>query len=82
MTSKLRLGHMVLGTPYRNPALVAKMAGTLAEATRGRFTLGIGAGWFKREHEAYGYRFAPMKERQDRLEEAAELTRMLFTAKG
>jgi alkanesulfonate monooxygenase SsuD/methylene tetrahydromethanopterin reductase-like flavin-dependent oxidoreductase (luciferase family) len=81
MTSKLRLGHMVLGTPYRNPALVAKMAGTLDQATRGRFTLGIGAGWFKREHEAYGFDFPPMKERQDRLQEAAELTRLLFTTK-
>ena len=80
MTRKLHMRHLVLGTPYRNPALNCKMAGTLDQASKGRFTLGIGAGWFKREHEAYGWGFPSMKERQDRLQEAAELTRLLFSA--
>ena len=82
MTKKLRMGHLVLGNTYRNPALVAKMAATLDQASKGRFVLGIGASWFKREHEAYGWDFPSMKERSDRFQEACELIRKLFTADG
>ena len=81
-TERLRLGHLVLGNTYRNPALVAKMASTLDQISHGRFTLGIGASWFKREHQAYGWDFPSMRERQDRFEEAVELIRALFTQKG
>jgi len=80
MTEKLRMGHLVLGNTYRNPALVAKMAATVDQISRGRFILGIGAAWFKREHEAYGWDFPSMKERQDRFEEAVQLIRALFTS--
>ena len=80
MTKKLRLGHLVLGNPYRSPGLLAKMATTLDQASEGRFTLALGAGWFKREHEAYGWEFKSMKERQDRFQEACELIRLLFTS--
>ena len=80
MTEKLRLGHLVLGNTYRNPALLAKMAATLDQACKGRFTLSLGAAWFKREHEAFGWDFPTMKERQDRFQEACEMIRMLFTA--
>ena len=79
MTRKLRLGHLVLGNTYRNPGLLAKMATTLDQASEGRFELALGAAWFKREHEAYGWTFPSMKERQDRFEEACELLRLLFT---
>ena len=82
MTGRLRLGHIVLGNTYRNPALVAKMATTVDQISHGRFTLGIGAAWFQREHEAYGWAFPSMRERSDRLEEACELLRTLFTADG
>ena len=82
MTEKLELGHLVLGNTYRNPALVAKMAATLDQASRGRFVLALGAAWFKREHEAFGWAFPSMKERQDRFQEACELIRMMFTADG
>ncbi len=82
ITERLRLGHLVLGNTYRNPALVAKMAGTIDQVSHGRFTLGIGAAWFTREHEAYGWTFPEMRERSDRLEEAAQLIRQLFTADG
>ena len=78
ITSSLRIGHLVLGNTYRNPGLTAKMAGTVDHISHGRFVLGIGAAWFKREHEAYGWDFPSMKERQDRFEEAAELLRALF----
>jgi alkanesulfonate monooxygenase SsuD/methylene tetrahydromethanopterin reductase-like flavin-dependent oxidoreductase (luciferase family) len=80
ITNRLRLGHLVLGNTYRNPALVAKMAGTIDHISHGRFQLGIGAAWFQREHEAYGWDFPPMRERSDRFEEACSLIRALFTS--
>ena len=82
ITDRLRLGHLVLGNTYRSPALVAKMAGTVDHVSHGRFTLGIGAAWFTREHEAYGWDFPSMKERSDRLEEACALIRALFTSES
>ncbi len=78
MVDTLRIGHLVLGNTYRNPALAAKMAATVDQISHGRFTLSIGAAWFKREHEAYGWDFPSMQERQDRLEEACHLIRRLF----
>ena len=82
MTKKLRLGNLVLGNTYRNPALVAKIAGTIDTMSEGRFTLAIGAGWCEREHEAYGWTFPSMKERQDRFEEAVQLIRLLIRSDG
>ncbi|MDC0068843.1 LLM class flavin-dependent oxidoreductase [Gammaproteobacteria bacterium] len=78
MTDKLQIGHLVLGNTYRNPALAAKMAGTVDQISHGRFTFSLGAAWFEREHHAYGWDFPPMKERQDRLEEAANMVRQMF----
>ncbi|HIG39354.1 MAG: LLM class flavin-dependent oxidoreductase [bacterium] len=77
-TERLKLGHLVLGNTYRNPGLTAKMAATVDQISHGRFCLSIGAAWFKREHEAYGWDFPSMKERQDRLEEACALLRALI----
>ncbi len=82
MTEKLRLGHLVTGNTYRNPALAAKMATTVDQISRGRFTLSLGAAWFRREHEAYGWAYPSARERQDRFEEACALIRALFTAEG
>ncbi len=79
-THNVQIGHMVLGNTYRNPALAAKMAATVDQISHGRFTLAIGAAWFQREHEAFGWEFPPMRERQDRLQEACELIRALFHA--
>ena len=78
MTEKLRLGHLVTGNTYRNPALLAKMATTVDQVSHGRLTLSIGAAWFKREHEAYGWEYPSMRERQDRFEEACALIRALL----
>ena len=80
ITNRLRLGHLVLGNTFRNPGLVAKMAGTIDHVSHGRFTLAIGAGWFEREHLAYGWDFPSLRERSDRLEEACNLLRQLFTS--
>ena len=82
MTEKLRLGHLVTGNTYRNPALVAKMATTIDQISHGRFTLGIGAAWFKREHEAYGWSYPSVRERQDRFEESCALIRALLTSES
>jgi F420-dependent oxidoreductase-like protein len=70
LTSRVRLGHIVICNGYRNPALTAKMAGTVDTISGGRFELGIGAGWKKDEWTAYGYGFPPTKERLDMLRDA------------
>jgi len=82
VTKRLRLGILVTGNTYRNPALLAKMASTVDQISNGRLILGIGAAWYKREHEAFGWEFPGVRERCDRLEEAVELIKMLFTAEG
>jgi len=82
VTKRLRLGVLVTGNTYRNPALLAKMAATVDQISNGRLILGIGTGWYEREHEAFGWKFPGVKERSDRLEEAVELIKLLFTANG
>ena len=82
VTKRLRLGILVTGNNYRNPALIAKMSATVDQISNGRLILGIGAGWYKREHEAFGWEFPGVRERCDRLEEALELIKKLFNAKG
>ena len=77
-TERVRLGHMVICTAFRNPALTAKLASTIDVISNGRFEIGIGAGWKKDEWIAYGYGFPPIKERIDTLEEHLEvISRML-----
>jgi len=82
VTERLRMGILVTGNKFRNPALLAKMASAVDQISNGRLILAIGAGWYKREHEAYGWDFPGVKERCDRLEEAVELIKMLFTAEA
>ncbi|MHA1988624.1 MAG: TIGR03560 family F420-dependent LLM class oxidoreductase [Promethearchaeota archaeon] len=82
ITKRLRLGILVTGNTYRNPALLAKMAATVDQISNGRLNLGIGAGWYKDEHDAFGWEFPSVQERSDRLEEAVELIKLLFTAEG
>ena len=78
MTSKVRLGHLVVCTGFRNPALTAKLSSTLDVASNGRFELGIGAGWKEDEWRAYGYGFPPVAERMAMLGEHLEIiTQML-----
>jgi alkanesulfonate monooxygenase SsuD/methylene tetrahydromethanopterin reductase-like flavin-dependent oxidoreductase (luciferase family) len=56
-TQRVRIGLMVGANPFRNPALVAKMATTLDHISHGRAILGIGAAWFETEHRAFGLDF-------------------------
>jgi F420-dependent oxidoreductase-like protein len=78
-TSTLTLGTLVGGVTYRNPALLAKITTTLDVISGGRAWLGIGAAWFEGEHRAYGFEFPSLKERFERLEEALQITRAMFT---
>ena len=78
LTSRVRLGHIVLCNGFRNPSLTAKMASTLDTISGGRFELGIGAGWKRDEWLAYGYGFPPTRVRLAMLHDALEvITRML-----
>jgi F420-dependent oxidoreductase-like protein len=63
VTERVRLGHMVVCTGFRNPALTAKLSSTIDVICGGRFELGIGAGWKEDEWRAYGYGFPPLAER-------------------
>lgn len=77
-TERVRLGHMVICTAFRNPALTAKLASTIDVISGGRFEVGIGAGWKEEEWLAYGYGFPPIGERISTFEEHLEvITRML-----
>ncbi len=77
-TSTVRLGALVTGVTYRNPAVLAKMVTTLDVVSRGRAVLGIGAAWYDVEHEGLGVDFPPVGERMDRLEEAVQICRAMF----
>lgn len=78
-TSRVRLGVLVTDNLFRNPAVLAKMATTVDILSKGRLEMGLGGGWFQREHEAYGIAFPPAKERMQRLEEALQIIKALWT---
>jgi F420-dependent oxidoreductase-like protein len=78
-TRRVKLGTLVTGVTYRNPALLAKMVSTLDIVSGGRAILGIGAAWYEEEHDGLGFDFPPAGERLDRLEEALQICRAMFT---
>ncbi len=78
-TRSARIGALVTGVTYRNPALLAKMVTTLDIISGGRAVCGLGAAWFEAEHAAYGYEFPSVPERMDRLAEAVQICRAMFT---
>jgi F420-dependent oxidoreductase-like protein len=78
VTDTIRLGTLVTGLTYRNVGLLAKIISTLDVLSNGRAICGIGAGWFKQEHEAYGYEFPPDRERLDLLEDALQALPVLW----
>jgi F420-dependent oxidoreductase-like protein len=78
-TARIRLGQLVTGNGYRNPALQAKMASTVDVISRGRLTFGIGAGWYEPDYAGYGYEFGSAGERLRRLEEAVQIILSLWT---
>jgi F420-dependent oxidoreductase-like protein len=72
-TSKARLSALVTGNTYRNPAVLAKTVTALDIVSGGRAQLGIGAGWFEFEHEAFGIEFGTFTDRFEKLEEALQI---------
>ncbi len=79
LTRRVRLGLLVSANTFRPPGVTAKLATTVDQVSDGRAVLGIGGGWFGREHEAFGIDFGSgFGERLDRLDEAVGLIRRLL----
>lgn len=79
-THRIRLGCLVSANTFRHPALLAKMALTVDHLSGGRLTVGLGAGWLEEEHRVFGIPLPGVRERLDRLEEAAHLLRIAFAS--
>jgi alkanesulfonate monooxygenase len=78
-TERIRLGTLLTAATFRHPGPLAIAVAQIDEMSGGRVELGLGAGWFDREHEAYGIPFPPLGERFDRLEEQVEIITGLWS---
>jgi F420-dependent oxidoreductase-like protein len=78
-TSRIKLGTLVTGIVYRHPSVLAKVGATLDVLSKGRLFMGIGAAWNVDEATAYGIPFPPVKERMQRLEEAVQIIKGMWT---
>ena len=76
---RIRMGTLVTGNTYRHPAVLAKMAATVDHISDGRVVLGLGSGWQENEHIKYGIPFYTVKERLQRLDEACQIIKALFS---
>lgn len=81
VTKKIKLGTLVTGIIYRHPSILAKIGATLDVLSNGRLFMGVGAGWNEEESLAYGIAssFPSIRERLDRLEEAIQIIRKMWT---
>jgi F420-dependent oxidoreductase-like protein len=79
VTSSIRFGPLVSPVTFRSPVDHARMAAQVDLLSGGRFTMGVGAGWNEPEHRAYGIPFPPVKERFERLEEAIQVMKALWS---
>ena len=77
-TARIGLGSLVLGNTYRHPAVVANMAAALDQVSGGRMLLGLGAGWQRNEHTAYGIDLPDPGDRLARFEEAVQVISLLL----
>jgi F420-dependent oxidoreductase-like protein len=78
-TKRIRVGTMVNGMHFRHPAVIAAMASSLDNVSGGRLELGLGAGWYELEVDAYGMDLGTVDERMTRFEEGTELIHLLLT---
>jgi len=78
-TSSVRLRLLVTGVTYRHPGLLAKQVATLDVLSGGRAQLGIGAAWYEQEHAAFGVPYPALAERFERLEEALQICRQMWS---
>jgi F420-dependent oxidoreductase-like protein len=78
ITERIKLGTLVSPATFRHPSLLAKSVVTVDHASSGRAELGLGAGWFEREHAAFGFPFAADRERVDVLAEQVEIVHRLW----
>jgi len=78
-TDRMTLSLLVTGVTYRHPGLLAKIVTTLDVLSGGRAMLGLGAAWYEREHEGLGVPFPPLRERFERLEEALQICRQMWS---
>ena len=78
-TKRIRFGPMVCSMTFRHPALVAKMAAAVDVLSGGRLDLGLGAGWFKGEHQMFGIDYPPYKKRLEMLDEGIQVIKGLWS---
>lgn len=79
VTRRISLGTMVSGVTYHHPGILVKTVTTLDVLSGGRAVLGLGAGWYEREHQALGVPFPPMAERFERLEETLQIANQMWS---
>tara|TARA_B100000579_G_scaffold159587_1_gene129698 strand:- start:463 stop:1410 length:948 start_codon:yes stop_codon:yes gene_type:complete len=75
-TNQLRIGTLVCSSTFRQPGRLSVIAAEVDQMSSGRLELGVGAGWFDREHEALGIDFPPLKERFDRMEDQLSILKL------
>lgn len=78
VTTRIRLGTLVTGIAYRNPALLGKMIATLDVLSGGRANCGLGIGWHGKEHDGYGWEFPAVSQRYALLEDTLEMLPLLW----
>lgn len=82
ITERIRLGTLVSPGTFRHPSVLARMAVTVDHISAGRLDVGMGAGWYEREHDAHGFPFLDARQRFDLFEEQVEIVVRSWTEKG
>jgi probable F420-dependent oxidoreductase len=82
LTKRIRLGTYVLCNAFRQPSVLAKMSATLDVISNGRLNLGVGSGWLKSEFDAYGINMEKHQVRSEKLIEAIQVIKSLWTTPG
>src|SRR5688500_6640657 len=79
VTERLRIGTVVTGVTYREPAFLVKQATSFDVLSGGRSWFGVGAAWYEREHLGLGFAFPPIAERFRRLEELLKIAKQMWS---